>query len=79
MDVSGGSKEPFGQFSTLSAATVFKNFELLLEQRPEIKDLFFDNGDESLGTLMATMKSPRISIEPRHSGNPNPEIYYSFM
>lgn len=79
VDGSGQAKEYFDQVCALSAATINKNFDILFQQRPEIKELVFDNGDASIGMLKATVKAPRILIEPNQSTNTDPEIYYSIM
>ncbi|KAK2006250.1 hypothetical protein LZ32DRAFT_544368 [Colletotrichum eremochloae] len=74
IDGAGETKEYFDQICALSAKTINKNFDILFKQRPEIKELVYDNGDAGIGRLEATVKAPRILIEPNQSTNTAPEI-----
>ena len=64
----GTDAEYYDEVCALSVSTINKNFELLWAMRDgdddDIKTLIFDNGESNIGRLEATMKPPRILVDP---------------
>ncbi|KAI0448400.1 hypothetical protein F5B21DRAFT_121905 [Xylaria acuta] len=72
-----GVSEYYDQVCALSAKTINKNFEALFAQRPDIKELKYYGEEAQVGDIVATVKAPRIMIEPNQEVGRDPVVYYS--